>query len=110
MMERELFSKAEAERLVGTCVRTLVEFSGVPKGTCGTVIRADLSVTRGPAAPIDEVSEEYSLAVQWDLPVGPQVIEAGAIEGERFLSIRGGKPLVDWFTKSEYERYLAETT
>jgi hypothetical protein len=103
--ERRRFSRADAEALVGKRIKTLVEFSGVPKGAPGTVVRADVAGT----AKVGGVTiEEYDLAIQWDLPVGPQVIEAGHIEGYPVVSIRGGKPLVDWFTKDEYERYLAE--
>ncbi|MCL6559883.1 MAG: hypothetical protein K6U74_14040, partial [Firmicutes bacterium] len=37
-MTRQYFTKAEAARMVGKCVKSLIEFSGVPKGTTGTVI------------------------------------------------------------------------
>ena len=100
------FTKDEAERRVGRRIRTLVGFSGVPKGTTGTVIRAD---SAGRVKVGDRIAEEFDLAVQWDLPaVGPQVIGAGDIGGYPFVTIRGGKPIVDWFTKDEYERYLTE--
>lgn len=59
-------------------IKTLIEFSGVPRGTLGEVTRADKS------------GEGYTLAIQWELPE------------------RHGKPLVDWFTKGEYERFLVE--
>ena len=42
-MERRYFSRREADELVGMRVRTLVEFSGVPKGTRGLVVRADVA-------------------------------------------------------------------
>ncbi len=88
------FSKVEAEALVGKRIRTLDEFSGVPKGTTGAVIRADIA---GTAEVGGAMVEEFDVAIQWDLPFG-----------EPFVSIRGGKALVDWYTKDEYERYLAE--
>lgn len=55
-------------------IETLVQFSGVPKGTRGT-------------CEVD--GKEFKIT--WDLP-------------ER----RGGKPLVDWFTKDEKDRFLKE--
>jgi len=77
-MERKLFAAEEAFSRVGKRVKTLVDFSGVPKGTEGVVSRADRSGAEG-----------YTLAIQWDMP-------------------GRSSPLTDWFTKSEYERYLAE--
>ena len=40
-MEREYFSFDEAQAKVGHRIKTLVEFSGVPKDTTGRVIRFD---------------------------------------------------------------------
>jgi hypothetical protein len=48
------------------------------------------------------------VAIQWDLPREPLQIRQGLIEGEGVLMITGGRPLVDWFSKSEYEDYLDE--
>ena len=49
------------------------------------------------------------MAIQWDLPrpepFADLVIPAGT---EPYIHIQTGKPLVDWFTKDEYERYLDE--
>lgn len=86
------FSKPEAEGKVGTGIRTLVEFSGVPQGTNGVVIRADSaghvkSVGRGRM-------EVYDVVIEWDLPT-------------RTFGTRP-KPLCDWFSKDEYERFLVE--
>jgi hypothetical protein len=78
MSGRTLFDGSTALANVGRRIKTLVGFSGVPRGTLGEVIRADKS------------GEGYTLAIQWE------------------LRERHGKPLVDWFTKSEYERYLEE--
>ena len=74
------FSKQEASSKTGKNVVSLREFSGVPEGTKGKVLGAD-KMGRHP--------EEWDAKIQWDLP-------------GRF------KPLVDWFTKGEYERYLKE--
>lgn len=80
-MEREYFSQGEALAKVGHKIRTLIEFSGVPKGTTGIVLE-----------PNDRL---VSLPIQWDLPERPY----GAYS----------KPLVDWFSKDEYEKFLEET-
>jgi len=77
MPERVLFDEAGAAAQVGRRIKTLVEFSGVPQGTTGRVLRADRS------------EDGFTLAIEWDLP-------------ER------GKPLVDWFTRSEFTRFLTE--
>lgn len=78
MPERVLFNQPTALGKVGRRIRTLVEFSGVPRGTTGQVIQADPS------------GSGYTLAIQWELP------EYRA------------RPLVDWFSRSEYERFLRE--
>ncbi|MCZ7625095.1 MAG: hypothetical protein M5R38_04025 [Candidatus Methylomirabilis sp.] len=78
MSNRMLFDERAAFAKVGRRIKSLVEFSGVPKGTHGEVTRADQS------------GKGYTVAIQWELP-------------ERI-----GKPLVDWFTRDEYERYLEE--
>jgi hypothetical protein len=79
MSERILFDEGAVLAKVGQRIKTLIEFAGVPRGTLGEVTRAD------------ESGEGYTLAIQWELPE------------------RRGKPLVDWFIKSEYERYLVAT-
>lgn len=78
MTERRLFDEATALAKVGQRVHTLVEFSGVPRGTVGRVIRADPS------------DGGYTLAIQWE------------------LAERRAKPLVDWFARNEYEQFLDE--
>ena len=89
MTERQavwpFFSEEEALTKVGKRIRTGVEFSGVPRGSVGRVIRADRA-TGG-----------FDLAIAWDLP--------SAVRG---LRADPTKPLVDWFTKDEYERFLDE--
>ena len=78
MPRRELFDRATAEAKIGKRVRSLIEFSGVPVGTSAVVFGA--SGEHG----------GYSLAIQWILPE------------------KHGKPLVDWFTRDEYEQFLIE--
>ena len=94
-MSEKRFTKPEAEAKVGKKVRTLVEFSGVPGGTTGRVIRADAAGRVKPAC--GEAVEVYDLAIQWDLPTAPPAVMRGESGGEPFLFIRSGKPLVDWF-------------
>ena len=59
--------------------------------------------------PFGESNEVYDVVIQWDLPKlelsANLVIPA---DGEAYIHIRTGRPLVDWFTKDEYERYLDE--
>ena len=81
-MDREYFTRAEAETRVGRRIRSLVAFSGVLKGTTGTVISAD------PAG-----DDGWSLAIRWDIPA---------------RSPGRTRMLVDWFFRDEYERYLEE--
>jgi hypothetical protein len=105
--KREYFSQAEAEAKVGQQIRSLVEFSGVPQGTTGLVASADPAGWTKPAT--GEKAEVYDVAIQWDLP-RPSVFADRVItgKGEEYLHIQTGKPLVDWFTKDEYERFLEE--
>ena len=93
---------------VGRQIQTHMEFSGVPKGTTGRVISADAAGWAKP--PYRQGEEAYDVAIQWDLPHESEpfadlVIPAGA---ESYIHIQTGKPLVDWFTKDEYEQYLDE--
>ncbi len=78
MPARVLFDHTTALGKVGRRIRTLVEFSGIPQGTTGQVIQAEPS------------GAGYTLAIQWELPE------------------RRARPLVDWFSRSEYERFLVE--
>jgi len=48
------------------------------------------------------------VSIQWDLTREPRRVGMGKIEGEPFLVVTRGKPLVDWFSKDEYEQYLEE--
>ena len=107
MIEREYFTRVEAESKVGRRIRTLAAWSGVPVNTTGRVIRADPA---GQAKlPFEEAKEVFDVAIQWDLPqekpVAELVIPAGA---DPYIFISTGKPIIDWFSKDEYERYLEE--
>ncbi len=50
------FSKNEAEALLGTRIKTTVDFSGVPKGSTGVVVGADKASR-----------SKYTVAVKWDI-------------------------------------------
>lgn len=77
-MAKQYFSKGQAEKKLGVRIKSLRGFSGVPKGTTGTVVR------------MDEGSDAlYSLGIEWNLP------------GRK-------TPLVDWFSADEFENFLRE--
>lgn len=80
MEEGEGFSANEAQGKVGQRVRSLVSFSGVPKGTTGTVVRGGRVSHRA--------RDAFNVAVRWNLTLS--------------------EPLMDWFSKSEYGRFLRE--
>lgn len=70
---RNYFNGEAARALIGRSVRTLVEFSGVPTGTTGKVIRADPTADRAlpdPRGPLDPRSCEAALGVR---PRRPEV-------------------------------------
>jgi hypothetical protein len=77
-MREKRFAEHEAKRILGQCIRSLIEFSGVPQGTTGRVVEVDEIEPGG-----------FDAVIEWD------------------LSSRS-KPLRDWFTKSEYEQFLVE--
>ncbi len=105
-MEHEHFTKVEAEGKVGKKIRTTVAWSGVPKETTGQVVRADAAGRVRPSG--GERVEVYDVGIQWDLPTVPATILHGSSAGEPFTLGGIGKLLVDWFTKSEYEKYIIE--
>lgn len=82
-LREDVFLWPEALSKIGKKIRTKVDFSGVPAGTTGVVLR--------PCS--DDLTPEGNvrlLGVMWELPD------------------RVGSPLVDWFSKSEYMLYLEE--
>lgn len=109
MKEREYFTFDEAKAKIGRRVKTLVEFSGVPKDTIGQVIRADPAGQTKP--PFGEAREVFDIAIQWDLPHPEpfaELVIPGDTPNDPYIFIRPGQPLVDWFTRAEYEQYLEE--
>jgi hypothetical protein len=105
-MLEKFFTKTEAEAKVGKKIRTLVEFSGVPKGTTGQVVRVDPMGKTKPA--FGEASEVYDVVIQWNLTAEPAEVTRGESGGEPFILIQRGNPLEDWFAREEYERFLVE--
>jgi hypothetical protein len=80
------YEREEANSKIGKKIRTLHEFSGVPEGTTGTVLNA-YKVTEYPP------KNRYGLTIQWDL-----------------LNLDGiYQPILDGFSKDEYEQFLQET-
>ena len=63
-------------------IKSLVEFSGVPKGTTGTAER--------------DPEYENNWKIEWD-----GIETNGLVEG-RFTK----KPLADWFDQYEFDKYL----
>lgn len=95
-MTRQYFTEEEAQALVGKTIKTRVEWSGVPAGSLGTITR------------YDPMGDGYDIAITWDIPQpGPSVTPLQVGE-ELAWYVQTGKPLVDWFTKGEYETYLEE--
>ncbi len=95
-MNREYFTAEEAHAKVGRRIESLRELSLIPQGTTGTVIETDQT------SPID-----YSLVIRWDV-LRPRREEHLNIGNDPVLFVAGGKPLVDWFSRDEYETYLRE--
>lgn len=91
------YTEEEATALVGRLVKTTVPFSGVPSGTTGRVVRAD-QVGRG----------KWDVVIQWNLPRDPPSITEGVVGDEHVTFVKTGRPLEDWFTRAEYQRYLVE--
>ena len=79
---REYFTAVEVMKKLGQKIRTKVAFSGVPKGTTGTVTGS-------------YGEKEKRLDITWDLPCTAD-------------GIPRQKPLVDGFRKDEYEEFLEE--
>ena len=80
-MRSEYFSEKEAESKVNKLVVTLREFSGIPKHTAGKVTR------------VYGDKDKYGVDIEWQL-----------IHEKRPRY----KPIVDGFSKSEYEEFLQE--
>ncbi len=102
MNKEILFDKHTPMMKIGRRVRTLVSFSGVPKGTTGIVAAADVAASNKLAD--GTRIDFYDLAIRWELPSKPPVF----VQTDSCAFVRTGRPLVDWFTKDEYDRFLVE--
>ncbi len=78
------YTRAAAQRLVGQTFKSLIEFSGVPKGTNGKVVA------------IDQVGDGWDLVIEWDL--GPSAVRPN------------GLGLSDWFTREEMEHFMQQVS
>jgi hypothetical protein len=91
-MPQGRFTKQEAENLVGKHIRTRVQFSGVPEGAKGRVVKSDyIGLGRDDNENIEGM---YDVVIEWNLP------------NRQFRTQQ--RPLQDWFNKDEFERYLEE--
>ena len=70
-----LFDKQTAMLKIGRRVRTLVAFSGVPKGTTGVVATADIAAKE--KLPDGTRIDLYDLAIRWELPTKPPALVRG---------------------------------
>ncbi len=78
------FTREEAAGKHGVIVQTIIAIFDVPTGTRGTVVHSAKTHDDG-----------YSVAIEWQL----------ASDAD---STPSPEPITDWFTKSEYERYVIE--
>ena len=85
------FTGEEAAAKQGVMVQTHVAIFDIPTGTCGTVVYSATT------------DDGYSVAIAW------QVTPDRPYDHDRDPH-RDPPPdtIIDWFTKSEYERYLTE--
>ena len=90
-MERTYFTEDEARREIGNSVEALWDFPSVPKGTCGTVVKAK-----------QYAQDKWVALVEWDLPTQTYVI-AGMVVDMSFNFYKRSKPVRDQFCKTEYE-------
>ena len=64
-MKRD-FTQEEAEAKVGKKIRTLAAWAGVPRGTTGTVVKAD---PMGRVKPLDKDPQTiWDVVIEWDCP------------------------------------------
>ena len=82
-MKEKLFTRQEAEAKTGNNITTGVDFVGIPKGTAGTVIRAESTL------------DGNFVVVQWS------VLRSRKLQPRKW-------PYQDWFSKIQYEQFLIE--
>ena len=93
-MERTYFTDAEARTELGSIVEALADFPSVPKGSKGIVVKVK-RYAKGKCAAL----------VEWDLLRESSFVAAMVLDGSvNFL--KRSKPVIDEFSKSEYEMLL----
>ena len=90
-MQRTYFTRSEAKQQIGHQVEALANFPSVPKGSKGTVVKAQ-----------PYTGTDWVLRVQWHLPRRSSVVDM--MVGDISLNLfRKSKLVTDHFCKSEYE-------
>ena len=93
-MRRTYFIRSEAEQEVGHQIEALADFPSVPKGSKGTVVKAE------PYA-----GAEWIVRVAWQLPRRSSVVDM--MVGDMSLNLfKRSKPVTDQFCKSEYKKLV----
>jgi hypothetical protein len=90
------FTREEAAEKHGIIVQTTVPIFDVPPGTRGTAVQAAQTHDDG-----------YSVAIAWPLVPDQSPEHGHAPDAD---PTPPSDPIIDWFTKSEYERYVIEMT
>jgi hypothetical protein len=85
------FTRQEAAEKQGVMVQTHVAIFEIPKGTCGKVVHSAMT------------DDGYSVAIAWQFTLDRPH------DHDRDTNLDPPPDtIIDWFTKSEYERYLTE--
>ena len=93
-MERAYFIHSEARVEVGQQVEALADFPSVPRGSRGTVVKAQ-----------PYSGANYVLTVEWALPKRSTIVDL--MVGDVSLNLFSrNKPVSDQFCKSEYQSLL----
>jgi hypothetical protein len=82
-MDREYFTKQEAQEKIGKFIETLVDWARVPKGTTGTVVEM-----------YHAGDDFYGLDIQWHLSSPKPSIQHITIGGEAVTFVQTGRPIV----------------
>jgi hypothetical protein len=93
-MQRTYFIRSEAQQEVGHQIEALADFPSVPKGSKGTVVKAQ-----------SYAGAEWVVRVEWQLPRRSSVVDM--MVGDISLNLyKRSKPVTDQFCKSEYEKLV----
>ena len=90
-MQRTYFVRSEAQQQVGHQVEALADFPSVPKGSQGTVVKAQRYS-----------GTHWLVKVEWRLSTRSAVVDL--VVGDVSLNLfKKSKPTTDLFCKSEYQ-------